>query len=110
MLRPVLPAVVALIFLAGCKVPTTTASRQPPIPGYSYSAPSGQQISQRAAELQKAGYTPDAALKKARVEAAGNAWRQDTTEAESWAYEKSREARSDANEKMDRDLAKLDLH
>jgi hypothetical protein len=108
MLRPVLPAVVALILLTGCKTPTT-ASRQPPVPHYVYDTPSDQQLSQRAAELQKHGYTPDAALKKARVEAAGQTWHSGTTAAESWADQKARQARSDANEKMEKDLAKLDL-
>lgn len=108
--RPALTSVVVLssLALAGCHLARPAAPKTRPAPTYTYDT-SGVDIDRRAADLQKHGYTKEAARRRAEKEAVAGAWKRDpASSAEAWAYEQARSARSLENERMEKALAKMD--
>lgn len=92
--------------VAGC-IHGGHTTRGPVAPTYVFNPPSEQAVNARATVLEKQGYSPTAAMQRARIEAASQTWQYNRTDAD--AAERVRRERQQASDAMNKALANLDL-
>ncbi len=100
-----LPLALAAIFLV---LPACSTARRPgPVasPALVYAPPGAKAIQRRADDLQRQGYSKEAARQRANQEAYGTGWQEDP--AQTAAYQTAQRAAREEQDKLNADLHKL---